>query len=176
MQLQLVPVHFLSLPGRLQRVTHQLEAVYGLQVEQVAPWFDPEAVYDPERGQYNALGLLSVLLQRQGTHPGRVLAVTAVDLFIPVLTYVFGEAQLDGPAAVVSSRRLDPQAYGLAADEALLQRRLEVEAVHEIGHTFGLRHCFGPRCAMRGATYAEEIDLKDATLCSECRQQLAGRP
>jgi archaemetzincin len=97
-----------------------------------------------------------------------VVGVTAVDLFVPVLTYVFGEAQLGGRAVVVSTHRLRPEAYGLPADDELVAARTEKEALHELGHTWGLRHCHAPDCVMRASTYAEEIDLKPAALCDRC--------
>ena len=34
--------------------------------------------------------------------PGELLGVTAVDLYIPILTFVFGEAQIGGPCGLVS--------------------------------------------------------------------------
>ena len=97
-----------------------------------------------------------------------MIGVTAADLFVPVLTYVFGEAQLGGRAAVVSTHRLRPEAYGLPADDDLLTARAEKEALHELGHTYGLLHCPAPDCVMRASTYAEEIDLKPAALCERC--------
>ena len=101
---------------------------------------------------------------------GRVLGVTGVDLFIPVLTYVFGEAQVYGPAAVVSTHRLQPTVYGLPDDPGLFYRRLLTEAIHELGHTHGLLHCLEPGCAMGSSTYVEEIDLKRPALCPTCRR------
>jgi archaemetzincin len=105
----------------------------------------------------------------------RILAVTSVDLFIPVLTYVFGEAQLGGPAAVVSTNRLRSEKYGLPPDPETLISRLEKEAVHELGHTFGLFHCSEPACVMHASTYVEEIDPKEASFCATCLQALRGR-
>jgi archaemetzincin len=98
----------------------------------------------------------------------RVLGVTNVDLFIPVLTFVFGEAQLGGPAGVVSFFRLDNRFYGLPENGELLLARLVKECVHEVGHTYGLLHCPDPDCVMRSSTYVEQIDLKQASFCIEC--------
>ncbi len=166
--IDLVPVFLSGGHDLLQRLGDELERSLGVGVRVRVPWFDPEVAYDSSRGQYNSTVILKHLLRDpDGTAP-RILGVAGVDLFIPVLTYVFGEAQLDGRAAVVSIHRLRPEAYGLEPDEALLAERLLKEAAHELGHTFGLRHCADPACVMRASTYVEEIDLKEADFCGAC--------
>jgi archaemetzincin len=127
--------------------------------------------YDKVRGQYNSTTLLAALL---GVPPpgARILGITGVDLFIPVLTFVFGEAQLDGQAAVASSYRLRNSYYGLPSDESLTLERLMKECVHELGHTFGLKHCTDFRCVMRASTNVEEIDIKGGSLCRPCRNHV----
>jgi archaemetzincin len=167
---ELVPI-YLSDRDWLEALVRGLERRFRTAVRVRPPWFDPEVSFDPSRGQYNSTLLLRQLLGLTGEDAFRVLGVTSVDLFIPVLTYVFGEAQLGGRAAVVSTHRLRSEAYGLEPDEALMLRRLEKEAVHELGHTFGLVHCAEARCVMRASTYVEEIDLKTAEFCEAC-----GRP
>ena len=82
------------------------------------------------------------------TPDARELGVTVGDLYVPLLTFVFGEAQVDGSCATVSTARLRKEFYGLPADEALLRERLLKESLHELGHTFGLRHCADWRCVM----------------------------
>jgi len=104
-----------------------------------------------------------------------MLAVVREDLFIPPLTFVFGEAELGGTLAVVSSCRLDNTRYGLPADPALLANRLAKEAVHEAGHMAGLTHCFEQQCVMRVSTSVEEIDLKGETFCDACRSRLVSQ-
>jgi len=94
-----------------------------------------------------------------------------VDLFVPVLTYVFGEAQLDGKAAVVSTFRLREEFFGLDADPKLERTRLLKEAIHELGHTFGLIHCRNYDCVMHSSTSVEEVDLKPTDFCEDCRKQ-----
>ena len=170
----LVPIYLSEGRGLVHRLASCLGEVFGSEVEIRRPWFDPERAFDSSRGQYNSTLLLA---QLQG-HPGgaeRVLGVTDVDLFIPVLSYVFGEAQLPGRAAVVSLHRLLPELYGLPPNEARLTDRLEKEAIHELGHTFGLIHCRQAECVMRASTYVEEIDLKTASFCEECLEALLSR-
>jgi archaemetzincin len=103
----------------------------------------------------------------------RVLAVTTRDLYSPILTFVFGEARLNGQCAVVSSHRLDNSAYGLPRDQALLSARLLKECIHELGHTFGLIHCHDPECVMKSSTCVEQIDLKSSFFCDRCLGELS---
>lgn len=129
---------------------------------------DPSFAFDVYRNQFNSSALIAAFIQRFKNNRGKIIGVTSVDLFVPVLTYVFGEAQLDGPFAVVSAHRLDDTLYGLPANPALLQERLVKEAVHELGHTFGLVHCPDYRCVMHSSTAVEEIDLKSEIFCQTC--------
>lgn len=133
---------------------------------------DPTPAYDPSRNQYYSSFLLAILLSTFPHHKGKILAVTGSDLFIPVLTYVFGEAQLDGVAALVSSFRLDERFYGMPENKTLFEQRLIKEAVHELGHTFGLVHCRRFDCVMHSSTAVEEIDIKSENFCTECDSQL----
>ncbi len=133
---------------------------------------DLQGAYDLSRNQTNSTALLAQVLSRAPTRPAKRIAVVAVDLFIPVLTFVFGEAQLSGTAAVVSTHRLDNRFYGLPRDPALMIQRLEKEIVHELGHTFGLYHCHQFECVMRSSTYVEEIDMKRALPCASCINSL----
>ena len=127
-----------------------------------------EKVKDPIRNQYNSTWILSQLLKEVTEESCKILGVTNLDLFVPVLTYVFGEAQLEGKAAVVSSFRLRDELYGLPKSPEKLKERLEKEAIHELGHTFSLIHCPNPRCVMYTSTYAEEIDFKSKDFCNSC--------
>jgi archaemetzincin len=135
--------------------------------------FDVGFAADERRGQYHSTAILQRMesLANQGV---RVLGVTTSDLYVPVLTFVFGEAQLDGPCAVVSTARLREEFYGLPANESLLRERLVKEAAHEIGHTFGLRHCPDWRCVMTSSYGVERLDIKGTEFCSDCRKPIDG--
>jgi archaemetzincin len=129
----------------------------------------PRHALDPRRKQYSSGVILKWLLE-QGPKGGKVLGVTDRDLFIPILTYVFGEAQLGGRAALVSIARLVEDVELLGPE--LLVERLAKEAVHEVGHAFGLVHCDTERCVMGRSPAVGEVDGKSSELCAECRARL----
>jgi archaemetzincin len=134
--------------------------------------FDLSLVYDPARNQYNSTGLLLELINDTPAETLKILGVTELDLFIPIFTFLFGEAQLNGIAALVSTHRLRNQFYGIPEDETLLRNRLLKEGIHELGHTFGLIHCFALKCVMKSSTYVEEIDQKPTHFCKLCQQDV----
>jgi archaemetzincin len=127
---------------------------------------------DERRGQYHSTAIIQ-RLERIADPEARVLGVTASDLYVPVLTFVFGEAQLEGNCAVVSTARLKEERYGLPARADLLRERLFKEAVHELGHTFGLRHCLDWRCVMAPSHTVERLDVKGAQFCAACAKPVS---
>jgi archaemetzincin len=124
--------------------------------------------FDPGRAQYASIPVLETLLRLCPADAAKLLAVTSRDLFIPVLTFVFGHAQLGGRAAVVSLARLHQAFYGLPPDREIFLARAAKEALHEAGHTFGLVHCADRSCAMSLSTGVRQIDSKQAAFCAPC--------
>jgi archaemetzincin len=102
----------------------------------------------------------------------RVLGVTGVDLFIPMLSFVYGQAQVGGRTAVISSARLRPEFYGAHPVAARTIGRGITEAVHELGHTFGLLHCRDPHCPMSLSHTLIQVDAKGEELCVGCARLL----
>jgi len=141
-----------------------------VNIEQAS--LDISRAFDGSRGQYNSSALLAHILSNSPAGNERRIAVVDVDLYVPVLTFVFGEAQFKGPAAIVSTHRLANQFYGMPENDDVLLERLEKEIVHELGHTFGLYHCRQFDCVMHSSTYVEEIDLKKVTPCPACNSVL----
>jgi predicted Zn-dependent protease len=86
----LVPIHLGSEEVRLTELRARLARGLRADVRVVQPPFDPEETFDRGRGQYNSTALLRRLLDAEIEHGDRLLGVAGVDLFIPVLTYVFG--------------------------------------------------------------------------------------
>ena len=132
----------------------------------------PDGAYDAKRGQYQSVEFMKMLAQNAPRDATRVLGVTNVDLAIPMLSFLFGQAQFDGPIAVISLCRLQQEFYGLPAQENLLRERTVKEALHELGHTFGLVHCSDSSCAMSLATHIELVDAKAERFCQRCGMQL----
>jgi len=137
---------------------------------------DVAFAFDSLRGQYHSTEILRRLTKRPVVETWRLLAVTEADLYIPILTFVFGEAQLGlssaGAAALVSMHRLRQEFYGMPPDPELLSQRLLKESLHELGHTVGLRHCPDYRCVMSSSHSVENIDLKLAQFCRSCAAPL----
>jgi archaemetzincin len=143
--------------------------------ETVPSELDPTPCYHAERQQYHSSEILHRIQALKRPGDWRLLGVTGVDLYIPILKYVFGEAQLGGPCALVSFHRLGQEFYGLDRDDALLRQRLLKESIHELGHTLDLRHCESYRCVMASAHSVEWIDLRERTLCPSCRALVESR-
>ncbi len=131
---------------------------------------DPAPFYDPMRRQYESTRIVGFLAKKFGDPQEKVLGVAEVDLFIPILTFVFGEAELNGRAAVVSTARLAGH-EGVPVEPSLLAARLVKECVHELGHTFGLIHCRAAGCAMARSASLRDVDAKTGRLCPECRER-----
>lgn len=129
---------------------------------------DPDPAFDPVRGQYHATSLLRDLARVPVANGDRVLGVTAVDLFVPIFTFVFGEAQVGGHRAIVSLHRLREEFYGMPGNYELLRERLAKESMHELGHTFGLRHCTQWDCVMASTHSVDRLDNKGARPCARC--------
>jgi len=136
---------------------------------------DPTPSYHAERQQYHSSEILQRMQALVRPQDWRLLAVADFDLYIPILKYVFGEAQMGGPCAVVSVHRLRQEFYGLERDDTLLRQRLLKEAVHELGHTLDLRHCQDYQCVMASSHSVEWIDLRDTKMCDSCRSQVESK-
>ncbi|MEW5981011.1 MAG: peptidase M54 [Acidobacteriota bacterium] len=153
----------------LDDVRRHVEVAFGVRARHYRHTDRPVHAFDHRRGQHSSTEILRWLVQR-GIPAGRVLAITDGDLFIPILTFVYGEAQLGGAAAVVSTARLWPDP-DVRPDPVLLRARAVKECLHELGHTFGLLHCPLPQCVMSRSVNVTEVDAKLPVLCSDCVQR-----
>lgn len=156
----------------MEGVAHVVTAEFGLPVRTHVPADRPVEAFDPRRGQHASGRILSWLDAKSPAAVRRVLGVTDADLFIPILTFVFGEAQLRGRAAVVSTARLSG-IDTVPVPHPVLLARLTKECVHELGHTFGLVHCRTAGCAMARSASLRDVDAKTPHLCGECRERIS---
>lgn len=129
---------------------------------------DLSEFYDSARRQYNGNILLKQVDSLSFPDSMKNLGLFNVDLFIPILTFIFGQAFLGGRSGIASLYRLNNEHYGMIADKQLLLDRFRKEVIHELGHMFGLIHCTNPICVMRSSTYVEDIDQKSQHLCPAC--------
>ncbi|TAK07879.1 MAG: hypothetical protein EPO39_05650 [Candidatus Manganitrophaceae bacterium] len=167
-------IHLLPLgdvsEATLQFLASSLQRVFDLPVIPHDPVDLPPSSYDPERRQYSSTQILKSLARFKSslTQVERALGVVAVDLYAADLNFVLGEADSREGVAVISIARLKPEFYGLPPDEALLHQRILKEAVHELGHTYGLGHCPDPACVMHFSNELKETDQKGESFCPEC--------
>lgn len=173
-ELCLVPIGRLH-PQALEWIENATAEWFPLPARRLPAIAIPDRAYDARRGQYQSAEFMKTLAQCAPRDASRVLGITDVDLAIPMLTFLFGQAQFDGPIAVVSMCRLHQEFYGLPAQDDLLRERTVKEALHELGHTFGLVHCSDSNCAMSLATHIELVDSKAEKFCARCGTHLAQR-
>jgi archaemetzincin len=169
--LSLLAINGLDL-SLIERIPAKLEHIFKVEARIRRVSLDMEPFYHRKRAQYHSSGFLKKLHGMREGGEEKVIGVTDLDLFAPVLTFVFGEAQLGGPAAVLSTHRLRNELYGLPPSEVLLIERVTKEAIHEIGHTMGILHCPDYSCAMHFSNSIDAIDIKYAALCRMCTERL----
>jgi archaemetzincin len=170
----LVPIGTVP-PKALEWIERVTAEWFPLPIRRLPALQVPENAFDPKRGQYQSVEIMKMLAQSAPRDASRVLGITDVDLAIPMLSFLFGQAQFDGPIAVVSLCRLHQEFYGLPAQESLLRERTVKEVLHELGHTFGLVHCSEPTCAMSLATHIALVDSKAEHYCARCGMHLVQR-
>ena len=133
----------------------------------------PRNSYNVSRRQYHS----SVILAEMSKYAkklefDRILGITEKDLYVPGLNFVFGEAQCPGKMAVISLFRLRPEFYGNPPDTKLFHERALKEAVHEVGHTLGLRHCSNSLCVMFFSNSVWDTDRKGWKFCGNCHSKV----
>ena len=151
----------------IEAVASEIKQVFGFATETNPILQDLSFALDDNRNQYHSTAILDRLAANIPPHTIRVLAIAQVDLFIPILTHVYGEAQLGGAACIVSTLRLNEGRSGVNIPPKYIDRIVK-EAIHELGHTFNLRHCPEHTCIMHYCRNEEDVDRKSDQLCRYC--------
>jgi archaemetzincin len=159
--------------GILDTVSEAVKTEFRTNVAVRDGHLDISEFYDAARRQYNANTILRKIESGYASDNVKTIGLFGVDLFIPILTYIFGQAYLNGNTGIASAYRLTNERYGLTPDETAFMERIAKEVIHELGHMYGLVHCTDPLCVMRSSTYVEDIDQKGRSFCPSCRNKAA---
>ena len=169
MKIRLKPIGDVA-DGTMGKLKDRVGSIFHCPAETEAGSGDSAQAYDPERKQYDSSKLLASL--GKAGKGERVVGIVKVDLYVPRLNFVFGEADIVAGTAIVSLFRLRQEYYGLASDDALFLERATKEIVHELGHTFGLGHCHNTKCVMHFSNSLADTDVKEAHFCNMCRPKI----
>ena len=148
-------------------ISREVSRIFGYRTEIMPLLQDVDFALDTGRNQYHSTPILEKLANKAPSQTIKVLAITEVDLFIPILTHVYGEAQLGGKASIISTYRLKENLPPIDTRQTFL-RRVVKEAIHELGHTFKLRHCQDHTCIMHYCRSEKDVDRKSDQLCRYC--------
>lgn len=156
----------------LQGITTEVAAMYGrtVQLEKSLPV--PKYAYNPSRDQYHSASILKRVESAMKPEWDSAIGVVDVDLFVPEVPFIFGEADRSTRAAIISLSRLRPELGTQDSRSELLRKRLASEVIHQMGLIRGLAHCPNNRCVMFMSTTVQETDKKGLQLCANCRKRL----
>jgi archaemetzincin len=158
----------------IEELARILRETFGAEIVAAPGLSLPSSSWNASRRQYLSTKLLDELAAAKRPEWERLLGIADVDLYVPDLNFVFGEADQRRGVAVFSLARLHVAAgAGAGADEALFSRRAATEAVHELGHTYGLSHCDKPTCVMWFSNTLSESDRKGTRFCPAHGRELA---
>jgi len=166
MELTVLPLKFVN-DKLLNDLLFRLKFVFN-NVNVLNELVDIEHTYSIQRRQFYSTKIIETVKNSELVPVGFVLIITDMDLFVPVLTHIYGEAELEGRFSIVSVCRLHEEFYTSESNYTLLLERSYKEIIHELGHNIGLKHCKDWRCVMHSSSGIEEVDIKGSIFCDEC--------
>lgn len=173
MDIFIAPINFYN-NLLLQNLVKELSKRLSSRIDVIDLKINLDDFYSIDRGQYFSTQIIAEAITLSDVFAGKVILLTDVDLFVPALTFIFGEAQLNGKHSILSVCRLHEEFYsGISNDNLLLERTIK-EALHELGHCYGLRHCIDWDCVMHASHGIEEVDIKGNTFCRKCISKVEG--
>ncbi|MEA3558055.1 MAG: archaemetzincin family Zn-dependent metalloprotease [Candidatus Thermoplasmatota archaeon] len=157
--------------GVIDHIKEKVAQVFHVDVVKGQNILIDKKAYDRDREQYLTYPIFQDLDEIKRRPHDLLLAVVDVDLFIPELDYIFGQAKSKLKIAMISIKRLDPAFLG-EKDKELLKERTLKESIHEIGHLLGSKHCPNRNCVMHFSNCLEDTDRKGFGFCTGCEMRL----
>ena len=173
MDIFLAPIKFYS-TLLLQDLVTELSKRFSYRIHVINLKINLDNFYSIDRKQYFSTQIIAEAMKLTDEFNGKIIMLTDVDIFVPALTFIFGEAQLNGKHSILSVCRLHEEFYSGISNENLLLERTIKEALHELGHCYGLRHCIDWDCVMHSSNGIEEVDIKGSTFCRKCISKVEG--
>ena len=168
----LIPIGYID-ESLLESLQRELGLIFHLRIKVSNPLPVPERAYNPRRQQYHSSAFLKELEKRCfAGKRSKCLGITSLDLFTNNLNFIFGQAIIDGDVCVISTHRLRPEFYGQPPNSKIFVDRTVKEAVHELGHSFGLMHCPNSLCVMHFSNHILDTDRKSKNFCERCESYI----
>ena len=171
MQIILQPVLFQPDKDIISTLENTLSEEFNASIVTASPIKEiSNRLFDKQRKQWKSNHILQWLLYMYKPSKSRkILAICDFDAYSGHLNFVFGEAYVEGSISAIYLPRLRQEFYGLKPDESLFYQRIVKEAVHELGHGFGLNHCKNIKCVMHFSNSLSDTDIKSNHFCIVCK-------
>jgi len=173
MDIFIAPIKFYS-NLLLQKLAVELSKRFLSKIHIIDLKINIDDFFSADRKQYFSTQIIAEALKLTAEYNGKIVLLTDADIFVPALTFIFGEAQINGKHAILSVCRLHEEFYSGISNENLLLERTIKEVLHELGHCYGLRHCIDWDCVMHSSPGIEEVDIKGNTFCKNCITKIEG--
>jgi len=155
-------------PIYLKVIAAHISGYLKLDAEILSPVAHPHYALDEHRFQYDCGIILKTVAANAFEGYEKVIGVLTVDLFVPIFTYVYGEARQGGKIALVSTFQLHSNPQKTSEPSSLIYERTAKVAMHELGHLFNLMHCDDEKCLMHFSGSLKDLDRTPVYFCRYC--------